>query len=273
MINKESEKGVSLIITFFILTVILAIVLAISIILYSEIKIIRNIGNSVIAFYAADGAVEKVLYYDRQVIPAGAARGLCSMCLPYDPVDNPNACPSDNENPSLNCTCSTPTPHSIDGCNPASCTNCTVSFDTTLVAGEKSYHVEATVSPGSQLSDFVLNSVGAYQNVKRAIKLSSSGTESSPQQLEIENPWLSSRSIRELTQLNFGADVLGEVSVVLAHVQSPDGTDLDVITMTGAGSSYTGSWTGTTMGTYYVDIVACDPNDNCITVDNISNTP
>jgi hypothetical protein len=272
MINKKSEKGVSLIITFFILIIILAVVLSISIILYSEIKIIRNIGNSVIAFYAADGAVEKVLYYDRQIKPAGAKRGLCSMCLPYDPVDNPNPCPSDNGNPSINCVCSTPKPLSANGCDPITCSNCEVSFDTTLVSGEKSYHVVATVSPDGQLSKFILNTIGTYQNVKRAIRLLAGENEISSQEIRIENEWLSSRSIRELTQLNFGADVTGNVSVVLAHIQSPDGTDLDVITMTAVGSSYTGSWTGTTMGTYYVDIVACD-GLNCITADNISNTP
>jgi hypothetical protein len=70
-INKD-QKGVSLIISFFIMVIIVAIVLAITTLLYNEIKMIRNIGNSVVAFYAADSGIEKVLYYDRKVIPVGS---------------------------------------------------------------------------------------------------------------------------------------------------------------------------------------------------------
>ena len=47
--------------------------------LYSEIKIIRNIGNSVAAFYTAESGVEKVLYYDRKNATE-QGRGICSIC-------------------------------------------------------------------------------------------------------------------------------------------------------------------------------------------------
>jgi len=63
----RDEKGVSLILTFFIMMIILVIVLSISVLLYSQVKVIRNIGNSMISLYAADSGIEKVLYYDRQV--------------------------------------------------------------------------------------------------------------------------------------------------------------------------------------------------------------
>jgi len=43
--KQNTQKGVTLIITFFIMTIMLAIVLGISVIMYSGIKIIRNIGN------------------------------------------------------------------------------------------------------------------------------------------------------------------------------------------------------------------------------------
>ena len=73
------QKGVSLIISFFIMVIILSVVLSVSALLYSEIKVIRNIGNSVVSFYAADSGIEKLIYYDRKVLPDGAVRGLCSM--------------------------------------------------------------------------------------------------------------------------------------------------------------------------------------------------
>lgn len=83
MRNKmQKERGVSLIITFFILVIILAAVLAISTILYGEIKVIRNMGNSVVAFYAADSGVEKTLYYDRKIISdssSSSQRGALTM--------------------------------------------------------------------------------------------------------------------------------------------------------------------------------------------------
>ena len=118
------EKGVSLIITFFTMTIILIIVLSMSIILYSEIKVLRNIGNSVVSFYAADSGIEKILYYDRQVLsavssgtpcgggcPSGqtcnagnvcvtlATRGLCSIYMPSSgSFINPGACSTGSGN-------------------------------------------------------------------------------------------------------------------------------------------------------------------------------
>ena len=120
-LRTRQEKGVSLIITFFILTIILAIVLSISILLYGEIKIIRNIGNSVIAFYAADSGVEKVLYYDRVQIPAGGTRGLCNIgniCPDCDP-----SLPGDCQE--INCDWSSPTG---SDCSLLTCRDCKVSF-------------------------------------------------------------------------------------------------------------------------------------------------
>ncbi len=158
MINN-SEKGVSLIITFFIMTIILSVVMAISTILYSEIKIIRNIGNSVVSFFAADGGVEKVLYYDRYQIPSGATRGLCNIC---------NSCPTSDPDSSINCiNC---VPSGID-CIITTCTDCAVSFNTTIEENKKSYNVDATVSPNGEFTDFFINSYGLYNNVKRAIEL------------------------------------------------------------------------------------------------------
>ncbi len=156
---KNYQKGVSLIITFFILTIILAVVSAISAILYSEIRIIRNIGNSVIAFYAADSGVEKTLYYDRKIMPAGGKRGVCFMCDPVNP-----SCPTDNADSSINCACSSP-PAGGD-CLPESCTDCQVKFSTDL--NGKSYEITAIVSSNE---NFTIKSIGSYENVKRAIRI------------------------------------------------------------------------------------------------------
>jgi len=168
---KNSQKGVSLIMTFFIMIIILAVVLVISMILYSEIRIVRNISNSVASFYASDSGIEKVLYYDRKVVPQGAARGLCSM---FDTLNNPDSyCRTDGDpnNPALDHSvfCN-PTAGNLtgDGCNPETCNNCEIDFSANLnLAGDKNYVIKATVAPSS----FDINSTGSYKNVSRAIQL------------------------------------------------------------------------------------------------------
>ena len=56
------ERGVSLYLALLIMTILLSIGLGISAILFSQIKIISGIGDSVVAFYAADTGIEEVLY-------------------------------------------------------------------------------------------------------------------------------------------------------------------------------------------------------------------
>lgn len=68
-----SERGVTFIITFLVMTVIVAVVLGISTILVNEIKVISNIGNYVSVFYAADTGVEKTLYFNRKHSPSDDA--------------------------------------------------------------------------------------------------------------------------------------------------------------------------------------------------------
>ena len=58
---KHSQKGISLIFSIFILTFVLGIALGGASILVQQIKITRDIGYSVIAFYAADSGIEDIL--------------------------------------------------------------------------------------------------------------------------------------------------------------------------------------------------------------------
>ena len=172
--NNNYQKGVSLIITFFIMIIILAVVLSVSVILYSEIKVIKNIGSSIVSFYAADSGVEKVLFYDRQVVPTGAARGLCSM---FDSMNNVNYCPITPASPldtSIYCDMypnksSSLTPIGTD-CDPATCTDCEVSFSTTF--DNRKYFTTAKVSPDGEFSNFKIYSRGSFEAVERQIEVS-----------------------------------------------------------------------------------------------------
>ena len=58
---KAGQKGVSLYFAIVILTVLTAVLLASIGISVSQIKIISHLGDSVIAFYAADSGIEEML--------------------------------------------------------------------------------------------------------------------------------------------------------------------------------------------------------------------
>lgn len=172
---QNKQKGVSLIITFFIMIVILAVVLAISILLYGEIKIIRNIGSSVVAFYAADSGIEKVLYYDKQVIPEmpdrepeelEPERGFCAMC---DTIANPLACEPGSESDDCN-TCEKN--GEGNGCKYNVCNNCEITFSTELTnefGKRKYYEVRAKVTPNSGTVDMEIRSKGYFSDATRQI--------------------------------------------------------------------------------------------------------
>ncbi len=60
----ETKKGVSILLAVFLLSFILSIALGTSIVLIRQVKTMRSVGFSVIAFYAADNGIEEVLMTD-----------------------------------------------------------------------------------------------------------------------------------------------------------------------------------------------------------------
>ena len=170
-IFKEREKGVSLIITFFILTIILAIVFSISILLYNGIKIIRNVGNSVVAFYAADSGVEKFFYYDMQQKPVGGQRGLCSIRETC-----PDNCTPGTDGGPGTCVEShcLESDYTIDplyptGCDPLICESCKVTFNSFFDGKRYTVSAEAKIVDG--VVSTILKSTGIYKDVSRRIEL------------------------------------------------------------------------------------------------------
>jgi hypothetical protein len=159
----KSEKGVSLIITFFIMIIVLSVVLSVSILLCGQLKLLRNIGNSVIAFYAADSGIEKVLYYDWQV-KNGDTRGLCSML----DLAKPNYCIEDGSgDSSIYCKAypDDPKPLVPQGSDCTNCTDCVVKFSTDI--GDSIYNTTATVSTDG---NFIIDSAGIFGGTQRKIQ-------------------------------------------------------------------------------------------------------
>jgi len=272
-VANNKQKGISLIITFFIMIIILSVVISISTILYSEIRIIRNIGNSVVAFYAADGGVEKVLYYDRHVIPTGASRGLCSMC---DIVNNADACTETDADSSANClSCSRAAfDTALTGCDLDKCNDCELSFYTTLES-EKSYSVVAKVHPDANSeSDFIIDSAGVYKYVKRAIELKmGEGTGTGAVGPVIVRAEAVPRSVPEGLEVEISADIisLNNLKSIIAYVKETlYGTPIQTVGLSyDNGITYIATATNLAEGVYYVNIIVCDVANNCTDSGNI----
>ncbi len=56
---REKERGVSLIFVIFVMSIVLSIGLGISAITVQQIKLLRDLGHSVVAFSAADTGIEQ----------------------------------------------------------------------------------------------------------------------------------------------------------------------------------------------------------------------
>ncbi len=63
----DKEKGVSLYLALIIMGAVLALALGISTILVTQMKTTKEIGDSVVAFYAADTGIERALFEDNGI--------------------------------------------------------------------------------------------------------------------------------------------------------------------------------------------------------------
>src|SRR3989344_1355294 len=150
---KNSESGISLVVTFLIMTVLLGIVLSLSTILIGQIKIIGNITNSIVATSYAQTGLERLLYLNKKQVPIGASRGLCNIC---------NVCSLGN---CSNCKLVSRAYDGSNGCGVTTCSNCTITYDARLDNG--SYSIEANII-GNNLH---VTSKGYYRDAARSIEV------------------------------------------------------------------------------------------------------
>jgi hypothetical protein len=261
----DNQKGVSLIITFFIMIIILLIVSSISALLYSEVKVIKNMSNSVSAFYAADSGAERVLYYDGKVIPTGAARGICDIC---------NACPTCFDSGA--CSRALPLNYTdANGCT--NCTECNIVFKTTIPATPlKFYNANVVVAKkdplpgeGCPISTAVLQSYGTYLTAKRAINLNI------PVQVKTGlGPDITDKSVwftggHEMHIEVHVSECKRNLDSVTAYISNNQNSDIVELELSGGNngncdSKYDNTWSdGITGFTYYVSIGAINNNGYC----------
>lgn len=60
--SNKTQKGSSLFLTILIMSVLLGVSLGISTLLIKQIRMVKGVGDSVVAFYAADSGIEKAIY-------------------------------------------------------------------------------------------------------------------------------------------------------------------------------------------------------------------
>jgi hypothetical protein len=63
--KNNDQKGVSILLSLLVMTAILSIAFGVSKLVIGEIKIGRDISRSVVAYYAADSAVERAIFEKR----------------------------------------------------------------------------------------------------------------------------------------------------------------------------------------------------------------
>lgn len=297
----RSEDGASLIMTFFIMVIILAVVLSVSLLLYSEVKVTRNIGISTESLYVAESGIEKIFFYDRQVLPTlaqgqTAVRGLCSMYLPNS-KDNPSACPSTSTSgfaSSIYCTPASGftapvvgTTHNITGCDPSVCDDCKISFSTTLDNNSnKTYVATAQISPQPDGSyTFQIESKGSLGSISRQVEVISNETKHvTPAAITIDHACASPISTAQGSAIFISANITLSVQgtdtirKATAIIRGPDGSAVDtkdLVLISGSKSGF-GTWqltwttTAATPTQYYsVDLDVKDslltPNEALVT--------
>ncbi len=162
-LNLLEQKGVALIITFLIMTVMLSVVLGFSAILAGKIKIIGNIGNSVSSYYAAHSGVEKTSFFIKTQIPANGITGFCNIC---------NICSGPDCN---NCALTESYP---GGCSTNSCNGCRLTYNS-VFEGRK-FYIDSTITTADpqnpNTSTICINSRGTYNNTSSNLQKCTTAT-------------------------------------------------------------------------------------------------
>lgn len=157
----KNQKGVALIIVFFIMTFIIAMFLGVvGSLLPAKVRLASDIGSFPMAFYAADSGAKKVLFHDANLKPPNGVRGFCYMgatCqagVGFDKCNNLAMTGAD--------------------CDPLTCTDCAISFDAIADDGLSKHTVNANVScSGSGFLAINIRSIGEdiSKNIARLIEI------------------------------------------------------------------------------------------------------
>jgi|GEM_PF-3591947 len=254
MKNTFLQKGLSLVVVFFIMTVILSIVLGLIVIVLNSAKSAKNVGDSVIAFYAADSGIEKTLFYNRQRVPTGIdgiVGGICDIC---------SSCGS-------NCSgCS------AIGEDCRACKHCRVAYNMNMDNLGQNYQVVVNVLPNGKFYNMKVTSKGYYNSSARAIGMQISNRDVSSSAPDISE----TLAIKEYNNVTISAKVTDPdlISSVTAHIRIvddpkiPDIETKDLIFQ--ENDLYSNTWLPIDNKPYFIYIRACDSLSNCAQSDTFA---
>ncbi len=78
--NNLKEKGISLYLAVVIMSILIAVISGIGTILFYQMNILKDMGDSVVAFYAADTGIERGLYDEAQCLVSSSSTCLSNNC-------------------------------------------------------------------------------------------------------------------------------------------------------------------------------------------------
>ncbi|MFC1630113.1 pilus assembly PilX N-terminal domain-containing protein [Patescibacteria group bacterium] len=148
------QKGVSVYLALIIMSIMLAIGLALSTMFIVQLKLISSIGDSVVALYAADSGIEYELYQSRKTL-----RDVGGIFPPF-PVNE-------------KCL-----DISLDGNCDISAPGCLEEDGGPLDPNDACYRVEVVRYPGQPpdpAANYTVRSVGVYKGTRRAIEIEIGG--------------------------------------------------------------------------------------------------
>lgn len=96
MNTTSNQKGSSLLFTILITSFIMSISFGVSYILFQEIKMTRDMGNSVVAFYAAETGIEKAMMSQYEPSDFAECLTLSNESVCYDVKNQTSNCSSEN---------------------------------------------------------------------------------------------------------------------------------------------------------------------------------
>lgn len=77
---KNSQKGVSLYFAVAVSALLMSIALGLTTILIGQIRVLKEMGDSVKALFAADSGMEKIMYLEKECAQAGCATAWPGIC-------------------------------------------------------------------------------------------------------------------------------------------------------------------------------------------------
>lgn len=89
--NTKYQRGAALYFAMMLTTILLGISLGMATVFFKQVSLLRDIGDSVFAFFASDAGVERVLMIDNQLCAGETDRIACVISqAPLSPVELSN---------------------------------------------------------------------------------------------------------------------------------------------------------------------------------------